>query len=134
MDRRRGETGCLMRYEYPRGTHGVLQADYSAEFEAPVDVSAGAVLIPDIERRDLTFGWIWCTAEDGSGGFVPMAWIDRGSEPWRIIRDYSARELTAKCAERVLLLYAESGWVWARNANGGEGWIPDWLMVTDKPK
>lgn len=117
-----------MLYYYPPQTRARVLRDYDAEFADPIEVTAGEALTPDPSRHDATFGWIWCDGPDGRGGFTPEAWIDRNQQPWRIIRDYTARELSVVAGETIVLYYGESGWAWGRNAAGATGWVPDFIL------
>ena len=77
-------------------------------------------------------GWVWATDPEGRGGWVPLAWLDRGAAPWRLTRDFDALELTVAEGQEVTLHYAESGFVLVTKADegkGGEtGWLPDGVL------
>ena len=85
-------------------------------------------------------GWVWAEDPEGRGGWVPLAWLDRSTAPWRLTRDFDALELTVAEGEVVALHYAESGFVLVTKAagdgpgqtggeTGGEtGWLPDGVL------
>jgi len=69
-------------------------------------------------------GWLWCTAPDGRRGWVPAAWLEERDDDHRLLRDYSAVELTVSVGETLEILRVESEWAWARKADGQCGWVP----------
>jgi hypothetical protein len=71
-------------------------------------------------------GWIYCTNEAGIHGWVPKAYLKPSDETgnFQLLQDYSSRELSVESGQEVIILLEESEWVWVRNPNGDEGWIP----------
>jgi hypothetical protein len=69
-------------------------------------------------------GWIWCTTEDGKSAWVPESWVEISCDFCVLSRDYNSRELSVRPGDMLELMYKESGWVWARNTEGEDGWIP----------
>lgn len=86
------------------------------------------------QRKSTDFeGWLWCTAEDGFGGWVPENWVtitqepssDGGGPGWCYLkRDYRPDELTVNPGDELDGRMVESGWLWARTADGRKGWVP----------
>ncbi|HOD66518.1 MAG TPA: SH3 domain-containing protein [candidate division Zixibacteria bacterium] len=85
------------------------------------------------ERRPSEYeGWVWCTAEDGGGGWVPETWLTITQDPaggatagWCFLkRDYSPEELTVHPGDILEGRREESGWLWACTADGRKGWVP----------
>jgi hypothetical protein len=68
--------------------------------------------------------WIWCTAADGTKGWVPEKYVRVEANSCVLLRDYNATELTVSEGERLLVQFEESGWSWCRTARGLEGWVP----------
>ena len=68
--------------------------------------------------------FIWATAADGRRGWVPQSYLRRNGDHGRLIRDYTAQELTVDEDELVEIQDAIGGWVWVATADGYQGWIP----------
>jgi Variant SH3 domain len=92
---------------------------------APLRVAAGQRVTA--EQRDSPWpAFVFVTAEDGEG-WVPARFLDRSSGPATVLVPYDTTELATTAGEilTVVTRDAESGWIWARAANGREGWVPD---------
>ena len=97
---------------------------YEQPYPDPIAVRAGACVFPDLDRDTDIPGWIWCTAEDGRGGWTPRAWLRRDGEVWRIDRDFNAIELTVRPGERLEVMEEESGFYRVARPGGETGWVP----------
>ncbi len=97
---------------------------YEQPYADPIVVRAGDRVFPDFDKETDIAGWIWCTAEDGRGGWTPRAWLSKDSETWRIARDFSAIELTITPGERLEVMAEESGFYWVTRPEGETGWVP----------
>lgn len=97
---------------------------YAQPYPDPIAVRAGERVVPDFGRKTEIEGWIWCTAEDGRGGWTPRAWLSRHGDVWRISRDFDALELTVTPGELLDVVEEESGFYRVVTANGATGWIP----------
>jgi hypothetical protein len=97
--------------------------DYTAEYPDPLVMNKGQKLI--LGKRDTEDDrWIWCSGEDGKGGWVPEAYIEMVGDSAIARCDYSAVELTAKAGEQVEVRKEESGWAWVTDSRGNAGWLP----------
>lgn len=114
-----------MLYRFPENTHGVARRAYQRPYPDPIRGRAGDPVKPDTSRATDIIGWIWCTGAAGRGGWVPEAWLDMTGEPWRLRRDFDARELTVAVGVKLTLHFSESGFVWVTTADGATGWLPD---------
>ena len=77
------------------------------------------------ERRESEWrGWVWCTHSLGSSGWVPENWLELADETAVLLRDYSATELGVAPGQILSASLFESGWAWATNEDGEEGWVP----------
>ena len=101
---------------------------YERPYADPFRAPAGATVRPDFGETTDVEGWVWATDPEDRGGWVPLAWLDRTAEPWRLTRDFDALELTVAEGEEVTLHYAESGFVLATKADGETGWLPDGVL------
>jgi hypothetical protein len=116
-------------YPFPTGTRAVAVKAYRAPYADPIRVRAGDAVAVDAATSASTdvVGWLWCRGPDGREGWTPETWLDRSTEPPRLVRDYDAIELNVVPGDEVALLFAESGFVRCRL---GErvGWLPDGVL------
>ena len=75
--------------------------------------------------------WIWCIADNGMTGWVPMQILNvyetlpNGRQIAIVLEDYSAYELPVNQDEIVIGSRCLNGWVWCRKENSTkEGWVP----------
>ena len=121
---------------FPPGSRARVVRAYCRPYEDPFRATAGAAVQPDERPTTDIEGWVWAEDPEGRGGWVPLAWLERGGTPWRLTRDFDALELTVAEGEVVALHYAESGFVLVTKAagegqgeTGGEtGWLPDGVL------
>lgn len=96
---------------------------WHVHYPDPVHGAAGDRLI--LGRRDDEFpGWIWATATDDRAGWIPESWLRIEGENGILLRDYTAAELPLEPGDVVSGEFVESGWLWATDAGGREGWAP----------
>jgi hypothetical protein len=96
---------------------------WQVKYTDPIRGAAGDRLT--LGRRDDEFpGWVWATATDGRAGWIPEAWLRIEGESGVLLRDYSAAELQLEPGDLVNGEVVESGWLWATDATGQEGWVP----------
>jgi len=96
---------------------------WQVHYSDPIRGAAGDRLT--LGRRDDEFpGWVWATAADGRAGWIPESWLCVEGESGRLIRDYTAAELPLEPGNVVSGELVESGWLWATDAGGREGWAP----------
>ena len=98
--------------------------DYTAQYPDPITVRAGDRVLVGADDPEFP-GWWWCTGPDQRGGWVPEQFLQRTGSEALMLRDYTARELTVRAGAEVVLHASISGWVWATNGDGDEGWIPE---------
>lgn len=88
-----------------------------------LSVKQGARL--EFERRPAEWeGWIWCTSPGGASAWVPESWVTVEGRSCVMLKDYVSRELTLEAGQEVTGEFTENGWVWVRNGDGDEGWVP----------
>ena len=101
---------------------------HETEYPNPITLTIGEKVIigeeHEVTESENWENWIYCTKVDNSNaGWVPKQIIDNESE--RILRDYSAKELTVE--EGVILEGIEelNGWLLSKNKSTDEvGWVP----------
>ncbi len=106
-------------------------ADYTVIDRAPLTLLQGQFV--RLGRRDADWpGWVWVTAEDGRGSYVPEEVVKATTgDQAEVVHPFQAHDLSVKKGERVTSLREVKGWHWCRNEAGGEGWLPSYLLVED---
>jgi len=111
-------------------TVSVVKA-YTSAHPIPLVLRAGDTLDfdPDDKRNSERHKnkwpeWLWCTAKDGTKGWVPENYLRVEGNTYVLLRDYNATELTVSEGEKLLVQFEESGWLWCRTAQGLVGWVP----------
>jgi hypothetical protein len=123
-----------MLYVFPPGTRVVALRRYERPYSDPIHVVTGEFVEIDRKQSASTdlFGWLWCCGPDGRKGWTPEAWLEQDGDRARIMRDFSALELNVEKGERLIALFSESGFIFARRSNGEEGWVPDGLIDLER--
>jgi len=104
-------------------------ADYTVIDRAPLSLLPGQSV--RLGRRDGDWpGWVWVTADDGRGSYVPEEVVqathgDRAT----VLQAFEAHDLSVKKHETVASIREVKGWHWCRNQAGDEGWLPSYLLV-----
>lgn len=122
-----------MFYLFPLNTFVTAIRDYVRPYDDPIEVKAGDIVCPvtDGGRKTDILGWTWCVAPDGRGGWTPDSWCEASDTGWRMIRDFSALELTIRTGDRLRLIYSESGFLFCETDAGDRGWVPDGAVAID---
>ncbi|HEY9226124.1 MAG TPA: SH3 domain-containing protein, partial [Gemmatimonadaceae bacterium] len=71
--------------------------------------------------------WWWCRADDGRAGWVPAVLLDPSPSPSaraRLRTPYSARELSVRINEELVVEQVHAGWLLVSNRGGERGWVP----------
>ncbi|MBX7208900.1 MAG: hypothetical protein K1X78_11340 [Verrucomicrobiaceae bacterium] len=106
----------------------LANADYQVIDRAPLVLQAGERV--RIGRRDSDWpGWIWVTAINGRGSYVPEDILTPGDDGTAEVRlPFHARDLSVVKDEPVTSVREVQGWHWCRNEDGEEGWLPAYLL------
>ncbi len=105
------------------GKKGRVTQAYQAQYVDALAMFAGEKLI--CGRRDPENpGWAWCTSWQGKAGWVPESYLIIDGESGVAKRDYNARELSVIPGDLLTLRELESGWYWASDKSGKDGWVP----------
>ncbi len=99
-------------------------ADYQAPYPDPISGRAGDRVVLDDSRKTDLRGWAWATNASGKGGWVPKNYLERHGGIGVLRCDYDAIELTVRAGEMLTCHKEESGFIWATNQAGQEGWVP----------
>lgn len=122
-----------MLYVFPPETFVIAVIGYERPYDDPINVKRGDVVRPvnDISKQTDIMGWTWCVAPDERAGWTPDSWCETTEEGWRLMRDFSARELTVRKSERLRLLYSESGFLFCERLLGERAWVPDGVVALE---
>jgi hypothetical protein len=102
---------------------GRVIADHHAAFPDPLVVRDGEQLAVG-DRQTEWHGWLWCTGQDGKGGWVPEGYVERRGDRAALLVDYDATELSVRTGEEVLVGEEVGDWRWCTNHAGQSGWVP----------
>jgi hypothetical protein len=115
----RERVGCT----FQSGSVGRVVKEHQTAYHDPITINAGEEL--GVGETDAEWpGWVWCTNDTGTGGWVPENYIQRRGSKGIALCAYTAKELSIHVGERLILHKAESGWFWAANSLGQSGWVP----------
>jgi uncharacterized protein YgiM (DUF1202 family) len=104
---------------------GIVIKAYQAPYPDPIVVKKDENVRVDRRQHTDIPGWLWCTAESGKSGWVPLKFLQLEGEDALLGRDYSAVELTVQPGDKLTLLEMESGFWWVTHADGRQGWVPE---------
>ncbi len=98
--------------------------DYQAPYPDPIQARAGEEVVLDMDKKTDITGWVWCTNRAGKSGWVPKSYIELQGHTSKMLYDYSALELTIHVGEILTVHKVESGFCWATDRAGRQGWVP----------
>jgi len=97
---------------------------YEDAYPDPITGKEGDVFLLG-GRHDASYPeFVWATAADDRCGWVPKAFLRQNGDFGRLLRDYTARELTVDRGEMVEIMEEVGGWLWVATSDGHQGWIP----------
>lgn len=117
-----------MSHNDPHPTFARVLSDYRAPYDDPIQFQAAEIIEIDDQKKTSYPGWVWGTNQLGKSGWVPDQYLIRQATTAKTLCDYNAIELTVKTGELVCLHKRQSGFVWASNQSGQEGWIPEDIL------
>ena len=101
-----------------------IQSEYRVRYPDPINVAAGVRV--SVGREDDGFlGWQWCRATDGREGWVPSELLSCEGSEAIVVQDYSARELSARPGDELVVEQERHGWLFVRNARSAEWFETD---------
>ena len=97
--------------------------DYQCAYPDPLILKSGDQVI--VEQNDTQWpAFVWCTDQNGKGGWVPEQYLERQGNVGVIRVDYNTQELTVLTGEMVQIKQEAGGWYWCLNEAGQQGWVP----------
>ncbi|MGP6239919.1 SH3 domain-containing protein [Cuniculiplasma sp. SKW4] len=77
------------------------------------------------ERNEIWNSWIWCHDNENRSAWIPEQLLSVVNNVDAILKDdYDSNELTVHAGEVVEGHKIYDGWVWCKNTEKMEGWIP----------
>jgi hypothetical protein len=119
-----GEAEYVMAVARPPRRKVEVIKPHRSKYPDPVEFRRGDRVATG--RKDDEFpGWVWICTADGNEGWAPELYLEPADEDSAIGReDYSAKELDTELGDSLEILRELAGWVWCRNREGIEGWVP----------
>ncbi len=103
-------------------------SDYTVVDRSPLQLSPGDAVTTGPDDPSWP-GWVWVTSSDGRGSYVPQEILQRSPDTHAtVIQPFSARDLSVVRGEAVTALREVRGWLWCRNQQGTEGWLPEFVL------
>lgn len=115
----------------PRYRRVVTTTTHEVPSRSPIRVSKGDVV--DVGDRDTDWpAFVFVTSTEGAG-WVPSRHLSADSGRATVLSDYDTTELPTQAGDVLDVLDADvaSGWLWCRNAQGGQGWVPQRAVTED---
>lgn len=114
-----------------RGMKLTANSDYEVIDRNPLSLQAGQRV--KVGRRDDGWdGWVWVSTEEGQGSYVPEELLGNPAasvgDMVEVVGKFIAKDLSVKKEEEVEILDEVKGWLWCRNREGAEGWLPAYLL------
>ncbi|MGB1129333.1 MAG: SH3 domain-containing protein [Haloferula sp.] len=106
----------------------VTNADYEEKDAHPLSLVAGdEVTVGPVDRA--WPGWVWVVDGEGRRGYVPEAAMEPlGEGRFAMMEDFDSTVLKVSRGDSVESIRIVHGWHWCRHADGGEGWVTDYLL------
>ncbi|MTI49881.1 MAG: ligand-binding protein SH3 [Firmicutes bacterium] len=101
--------------------------EHKSNYPKPITLEKGErILIGEkYEGEKEWVNWRYCYKLDKSQeGWVPEQLINISNQYGILKENYTAKELTIKTGEKVKGITELNGWIWCKDENGREGWIP----------
>ncbi len=105
-----------------------VTADYQVIDRAPLNLEVDDMVRLGPADADWP-GWIWVTAVNGRGSYVPEDHLDTLPDGTARVRTaFQAHDLSVRRGDGVESLREVRGWHWCRDHAGVEGWLPAYLL------
>ena len=84
------------------------------------------------ERDDEWPAFVKVATPNGASGWVPSRYLSATQGEAMVVTPYDTREVAGEPGEVLTVIERddESGWLWCRNQNGEEGWLPSRSVET----
>lgn len=113
----------LLKTSQLAGTRVTISKAHQNPFDYPFDFYNG-MPIEVIKADDTNPCWKKCRLADGTEGWAPRTALQKTSNGWRTIQNYSSLEMDVEIGENVTIFEELFGWAWAEKDTHEHGWIP----------
>ena len=103
----------------------VARSPHEIPDRPPIRVDVGDLV--EVGERDGEWpAFVFVTTQKGSG-WIPERHLDRQGASAIVTEGYDTTELPTEEGEELEVLHEDltSGWLWCRDKNGREGWVPE---------
>ena len=100
--------------------------EYQSKYPETMVFKKGEYVQRDV-KESMWKGWVWCYNNEKIYRWVPKHYLKSTQDKQNghvLLKEYNAKELSVIKGDKLMLLYEESDWAWARNQKGEQGWIP----------
>lgn len=106
----------------------IANADYTVVDRSPLTLHTGEEVKLGKEDRAWE-GWVWAVTDEGRGTYLPVSFLEKSGENGaRLTESFAAIDLSVRKGAKVVCLREVSGWLWCRDGDGLEGWLPDYVL------
>jgi uncharacterized protein YgiM (DUF1202 family) len=102
-----------------------VTAEHRPSTMPPIKVRPGDRVF--VHERDSEWpAFVKVTRTDGGSGWVPSRHLSAMTGEASVMTAYDTQEVAGRLGEILTVIEPddESGWLWCRNENGAEGWLP----------
>ncbi|MFC1853475.1 SH3 domain-containing protein [candidate division CSSED10-310 bacterium] len=92
----------------------------SITFQTGERVKVGQEFTADPDWQD----WVWCIGQHNNEAWVPKQYLMIQGQTGIFLRDYDARELSARVGEVLVVFEIVNAFALVENQHGENGWVP----------
>ena len=99
--------------------------NYEICYPNPLNLKVGDNI--ELFKKDVPekwLGWNWCKDSSGNEGWISETYFEKKESEVKIVKNYTAQELSVVSGEYVELIFEDCGWAWCKKEAGKEGWLP----------
>jgi len=114
-------------------THIRVIRDWNQSYDPALKVARGDQVLAIKRDSGKWAGWVWCTDKSRLSGWLPEQVLDAVliGENTTATQDFDTIELTVSIGEILFVSNSLNGWIWCRNSQDQEGWVPDNCLAAE---